>query len=59
MSDRACFECRNFIKDAVGDGWGIGKCKLGDRKKHPVLWARTPACKVFVDVNNKNKYESK
>lgn len=24
----SCSQCRHFIKDQIGDGMGIGKCKL-------------------------------
>jgi hypothetical protein len=49
---RTCKECKQFVKDTVGDGTGIGHCKHGVRKKYPCLWPNIPACKRFEDARD-------
>ena len=46
-----CSEGRHFERDTMGDGSGIGRCKIGGEgtvPRHPALWANAEReCKDF------------
>lgn len=41
-----CMNCGNFIRDKIGDGYGIGNCLL-NVKTAQVKWAGTEACNQY------------
>ncbi len=41
-----CRHCAEFVADKIGDGNGIGQCKLGVWTRRS-KWARTGACHQF------------
>ena len=46
-----CADCQHFERDTVGDGNGVGWCRVqgeGTGPRHPALWANTEReCKDF------------
>lgn len=49
----SCRNCRNFIQDQIGDGYGIGRCKVvenskpGELRELLVSLGNQPNCDIF------------
>jgi hypothetical protein len=48
QSEKTYSQCADYIPDRAGCPLtGAGTCKLGIRKKYPLLWPNVPACKKY------------
>ena len=55
MSDKIekfCYDCANFIRPELSSKGALGNCKLGKRKKYPLLWGGTDACIKIEELKN-------
>lgn len=50
-----CATCIRFVWPQPNDGQNsLGKCEFGTRKRYPMLWAGTPACKKYEEESNES-----
>lgn len=54
ITEKFCYDCSNFVRPEPSDKGALGRCKLGERKKYPLLWGGTDACIKIEEIKNED-----